>query len=187
MGYKKLIATPHINNLFPDNNPEKLLHSFYQIAQETNRSRFEVKLGIAAEYMLDSGFEKHLLARNLLTLDDRIVLIEFPTFQAPPNIEEVLFELQLAGYKPMLAHPERYSFFHSDLTKYEKLKELGCLFQLNLLSLAPNQNDHVRNSASKLLNCDWYEYVGTDIHSPDQLKYLSKIKLRHSFSNNELL
>ena len=187
MGYQKLIATPHINNQFPDNNPEKLVYSFYQIAQEASRSRIDVKLGIAAEYMLDSGFDKHLAARNLLTLDDKTVLIEFPTFQTPPNIEEVLFELQICGYKPLLAHPERYSFFHSDLSRYEKLKELGCLFQLNLLSFAPNQNDHIRNAASKLLNCDWYEYIGTDIHSPEQLKYLTKIRLRHTFSNNELL
>ena len=53
----------------------------------------------------------------------------------PENLYDIIFELNINGYKPILAHPERYNFYHSNFKEYYKLKKFGCAFQANLLSL----------------------------------------------------
>ena len=57
------------------------------------------------------------------------------SFIAPPqNLYEIIFEVKTNGYIPIIAHPERYAFFHNSFVDYYKLKKHGCLFQINLLS-----------------------------------------------------
>jgi tyrosine-protein phosphatase YwqE len=88
---------------------------------------------------------------------------------------ELLFEIQLAGYKPILAHPERYAFFHQNFKEYHKLKEVGCLFQLNLLSLSNYYGTDVQAILKKLLKENLIDFTGIDVHHMKHLNYLEKI------------
>jgi protein-tyrosine phosphatase len=113
-------------------------------------------------------------------------------FSAPINLYELLFKIQLKGYKPVLAHPERYNFYHTDFKSYYKLKQAGCLFQLNLLSLTDQYGKGVQKTSEKLLKENLYDFVGTDTHHQNHLALLPKIgtkktfaKIKHLLNNNK--
>jgi protein-tyrosine phosphatase len=113
-----------------------------------------------------------------LALKDKMVLVEMSYFQAPINLNEILFKLRTKGYKPVLAHPERYSFFHTkDLSKYQDLKNRGCLFQLNLLSLTPHYGQHVQKFAYKLLQNNMIDFIGSDTHRDQHVQKISSIQI----------
>ncbi len=82
----------------------------------------------------------------------------------PMQLYDIIFELQLAGYKPILAHPERYNFYHLNFDEYKKLKKAGCLFQLNLLSVTGYYGKPVFEAAKKLLENNMIDFTGSDTH-----------------------
>ena len=96
----------------------------------------DISISSAAEYMLDQQFSELLEEDDLLTLKDNFILVELSFFNAPFNLFDLLFQIQLKGYKPVLAHPERYNFYHNDFQSYYRLKSAGCLFQLNFPDLS---------------------------------------------------
>lgn len=175
-GIKNLITTPHVlGDVYP-NSSALILDKLALVKRELiNRGINDVKIKAAAEYMLDEQFCKRLEENDLLTLKDNIVLVEMSYFNAPYNLFEMIFDIQTKGYKPLLAHPERYNFYHNDFEMYYKLKKAGCLFQLNLLSLTEQYGKGVQSVAFKLIKENLYDYVGTDTHHKNHLKLLNKI------------
>jgi len=175
-GIKKFIATPHVMEGVWENTPaiiqQKLTATNNCLKEE---GLYDVTIGAAAEYMLDAHFEQLLKEKQLLTLKDNIVLVELSYQSAPLNLYDLLFKIQVAGYKPLLAHPERYSFFHNNYKEYQKLKAVGCLFQLNLLSLSNYYGRYVQQIAIKLLKDAMFDFVGTDTHHLRHLDFLKKI------------
>ena len=170
LGYKKLICTPHILSGVHDNTPETIMAA-YEIAKKALADAgVSVVLEFAAEYMIDDEFEKHVKANDkLLTFGDNYILIEMSYMAQPFNLYEVLFELQMRGYKPILAHPERYNFFHSDFEKFEELRDRGILFQLNLLSLSGYYGKEIKKIGEKLIDKKMVEFIGTDMHHTNHL------------------
>jgi len=147
-GIKNLITTPHVlGNIYP-NSSITIKEKLKEVQKELIKRKIEdVSLRAAVEYILDEEFCKWLENKDILTLKDNYILIEMSYFNPPIN----LFEIQLKGYKPILAHPERYNFYHNDLKNYYKLKKVGCLFQLNLLSLTERYGKNVQKISRKLI------------------------------------
>lgn len=172
LGYTKLIATPHIKKNFFENEPEPLSYIFRDFEKEVKKRKWPIELSLAAEYMIDEGFEAHL-NKGLLTLSENRVLIEMSFFQAYQGIEDLLFRIQLRGYQPVIAHPERYTYYFRKWDQLERFKEMGCLFQLNLPSLTGFYGKEVQNSAKRILSKGWYDFAGTDLHHPKQLSSLA--------------
>ena len=102
--------------------------------------------------------------QELLTLKDNYVLVEISYINAPIHLYDILFDLQVAGYKPVLAHPERYTFYHNNFNEYKKLKKAGCLFQLNLLSVVGYYGENVAKTAQKLLSQGLIDFASSDTH-----------------------
>ena len=176
IGVNKFIATPHIMNDYYPNTP-KTIHKALSILQERLQLEglINVQIKAAAEYMMDHSFIELLEKESLLTLKDNLVLVEMSYFQAPINLNEILFQLQTSSYKPILAHPERYVFFHSKkLEKFVDLKNRGCYFQLNFLSLAGHYGDNIQKTAFRLLEENMIDFIGTDTH---QLRHLDKLSM----------
>ncbi|MBX2872581.1 MAG: hypothetical protein KTR30_10790 [Saprospiraceae bacterium] len=171
MGFTKLIATPHIKKNFYENEPQELMYAFKDFEKEVKRRRWPVELSLAAEYMLDEGFEAHL-EKGLLTLSENMVLIEMSFFQAYQGIEDLLFKIQLKGYQPVIAHPERYIYYFRKIDQLQRFKEMGCFFQLNIPALTGFYGREVYASAKRILNKGWYNFAGTDLHSPRQISSL---------------
>ncbi|MBP6825715.1 MAG: hypothetical protein KA165_04050 [Saprospiraceae bacterium] len=184
LGYRKLIATPHIKNQY-ENDPKNLGKAFERFKKVVEKAGIEVELSLAAEYMLDEGFEKHLKSGPMLTLRDNYLLIELShhNIQILPVLQKTLFEITKEGYRPILAHPERYSYYFENFKTIEGLKETGCLFQLNAMSLAGYEGKEITKRARKLLDQEWYEFVGSDVHNSQQINYLKKVALTQEFQN----
>ena len=149
----------------------------------------DINIKAAAEYMLDEQFLE--LIENdqpLLTLNNNLVLVEMSYFSPPINLYDILFQLQLKGYKPVLAHPERYNTYHTKYNEFQKLKRAGCLFQLNLLSLTKHYGLGVQKTAEKLLKDNLYDFMGTDTHNNGHLELMKNItkekdKIKIFFNN----
>lgn len=182
LGISNFIATPHIMNDYYPNNRGTITQALEKlkqaIAKDVELKSKDIKLSAAAEYMMDQFFVELMDGERLLVLKDNYVLVEMSYFQAPINLKEILFKLQTHGYRPVLAHPERYAFYHSrDLRKYEELKDRGCKFQLNALSLSSHYGKNMQITASRLLERGMIDFIGSDTHRLQHLEKLQTITL----------
>lgn len=177
-GYEQLITTPHLMlDLYP-NNRQTIMRGYEKLARELEKRKIKIGLRAAAEYFLDDHFDS-LLQKDepLLTIKDNLVLVEFSFASAPLDYKEKLFNLQMKGYRPILAHPERYAYWHQHPEKYDELREAGCLFQINLLSLVGYYGKGVAQTAAKLVKQRQVELLGTDLHHHKHLMALSTQEL----------
>jgi tyrosine-protein phosphatase YwqE len=175
-GIKNFVTTPHVLGSVYPNSTETINSKLNEVNSELlKRNVTDITIRAAAEYMLDEEFSKRLDNNDILTIKDNFILVEMSYFSAPINLFEVLFEIQLKGYKPILAHPERYNFYHNDFQTFYKLKQAGCLFQLNLLSLTEQYGKNVQKISDKLLKENLYDFVGTDTHHHNHLELLKRI------------
>lgn len=174
LGITKFIATPHVMNDYYPNTPEKIEKAHNILKNELNIIDVKnIEIKVAAEYMMDQAFLELIKKERLLCLKENMVLVEMSYFQPPINFNEILFQLQTKQYKPILAHPERYAYFHSkSLEKYSDLKSRGCYFQLNILSLVGHYGRNMQEIAFRLLNEKMIDFLGTDTH---QMRHLDKL------------
>ena len=187
LGFEKAIATPHINcSTFP-NQPDDLIKCYYNVCQAVADSDLNIKLGLAAEYQLDDGFRNHLLQETLLTLNEKYLLIELPSYYLGNELKKFIFEIQIAGYIPVIAHPERYHYYKDQLDLCRELHEIGCMFQGNMLSFYGSYGKKIQRSARQILANGWMDFLATDIHTPPQLSVLSQVTVDGNFSNDTLL
>jgi tyrosine-protein phosphatase YwqE len=98
-----------------------------------------------------------------------------------PNFEKVVFDLRMLGLQPILAHPERYSYYHNQFSQYERFKELGCRLQVNLLSLSGVYGPHVKKTAEKLFKQQMVDFLGTDMHHDRHLSMLKNLATKQEF------
>ena len=191
-GTCQFITTPHIMQYVWDNTYEEIKLKEKETVLQLLKKDFNAPLKAAAEYLMDDHFVNLFQAGQLLTLTENYVLIEMSYLNPPIQLYSILFDLQVAGYVPVLTHPERYLFYHSNLNEYNKLKKAGCLFQLNLLSVVGYYGLGIRKIAEQLLKKGMYDYVGSDVHHhkhiaafnlPVYLKDLAPLK--EAISNND--
>lgn len=175
LGYKKLITTPHVNADIFRNTPGIIRAGQAELNAELKKQGIDIQLSAAAEYLIDDRFVQ-MLDRDepLLTLQDRLVLVEL-SFAVPAiNLKEILFNLQLKGYQPVLAHPERYLYFSAGKGWYDQLRDAGCLFQLNLLSFGGYYGPESRQLALYLVKKRYVDFLGTDLHHDKHLEMLQQ-------------
>jgi protein-tyrosine phosphatase len=192
IGFSQFTATPHIiKNIWDNTRPEieALAKNTITNLQDANAA---VPFRAAAEYMMEDSFSKLLETEPLLTIKDNFVLVEMSYINPPMQLYDILFEIRLAGYQPVLAHPERYLFYHSNFEEYKKLKKAGCLLQLNLLSTVGYYGSNVANAAQQLLEKGLIDCTGSDVHHENHVKSFHKktaVKateaLKEAIKNNE--
>lgn len=169
IGYRKLIMTPHIMGDFFKNTPEGIraaLSLLRTAAAEAGLS--DVELDCAAEYYLDEFLGRKLSdGTEMLTFGGtkRYLLFETSYMNEPLNLFETIFDMQGRGYQPVLAHPERYTYFYGRFAEVEKLRrDHGVLLQLNLNSLAGYYSPAAKKVAEQLIDAGLVDFVGTDTH-----------------------
>jgi len=164
-GLQKVITTPHIMNDLYRNTSEIIREGEKKVREAIQKAGIQIEFKAAAEYLLDDGFPRLVEKKDLLTISDNYLLVELPYFSPPVNLKEILFEVQLAGYRIILAHPERYAYWHSNFGKYEELYANGLFFQLNVISLSGNSSSKTRRLSQKLIDAEMIDFLGTDIHN----------------------
>lgn len=178
-GIKNFITTPHIMTNVWDNDSVSIQKKLSETIGLINSDLYE-SFNVGAEYMLDSHFLNRLNKEELLCIKGNHILVEMSYLNPPMHLYEILFEIQLAGYKPILAHPERYLFYAQNLKEFEKLKNSGFLFQLNLLSTVNYYGLSITKTADFLIANDFIDFVGSDIHHKNHIEAFSqKLKIKN--------
>ncbi|MDQ3072698.1 MAG: capsular biosynthesis protein, partial [Bacteroidota bacterium] len=170
LGYKKLIATPHIMGDFYFNTPEIIHAKAAELREKLSEKGIDMQIGAAAEYYLDEFFDQQLKSDNLLTFGDNYVLVETSYITPTNQFDDFIFKLQTGGYKPVLAHPERYLSMHNNWSQYDSLFDKGVLFQINISSLTGYYSPEVRLVAERLIKEGKVHFFGSDLHHTRHLK-----------------
>lgn len=191
LGFKKIIGTPHTYPGLYDNTNYSIEKSFKKLSSAYKNN---IQLNFASEYLITDSIITKAKNKDLLTIKKNYVLIEMSFISAPINLHDIIFKLQLYGYKPILAHPERYHFMFGNFENFKKLRRIGCEFQLNLFSTVNFYGNDVAKMSEKLLKNDMIDYVGSDIHSYNQINLFDKnlvieslSKLEESIERNNIL
>jgi len=164
LGYSKLITTPHIMSDYFRNTPEIIAEGLELVRAALKKENIPVEISAAAEYYIDDGFIRKLEVEPLLTIGDNYVLTEVSYINPPDNVEQVFFRLMVLGYKPILAHPERYPFWYRNLDQYRRFYEMGVTLQLNMNSLAGYYGPDAKAIGEKLIDMDIITALGSDMH-----------------------
>jgi protein-tyrosine phosphatase len=199
LGFQYIYTSPHIMGEGYKNTKSGLTEHFKNLQSDTRIQNLNLDLGIIAEYFLDEEFEKLLNNDELLTFGKKHILIETSMNYDFPFVKNYIYKLIKKGYNPILAHPERYKYIFSEkdyIDIYERYKDLGCEFQLNLFSLVGLYGDKIKSVAEDLIKNNMYDYVSSDIHKAGQLKlyeelnksiFLERLIKSGNLKNNELL
>lgn len=174
IGFKKFITTPHIMGDVWKNTPVEITKKLTSTISELKIPNISSRLKASAEYMIDSEFTDLYKSKSLLTLKDNYVLVEMSYLNPPIQLYDILFGLQVAGYHPVLAHPERYNFYQNSLAEYQKLKNAGCSFQLNMLSTTGYYGVNVARTTDLLLKNGLIDFIGSDVHHMRHLEFMHK-------------
>ncbi len=164
LGYSKLITTPHIMSDYFRNTPEIIYKGLEEVRAALKKENIPVEISAAAEYYIDDGFMRKIEEEKLMTFGDNYLLVEVSYINPPDNVREVLFRAQVLGYKPILAHPERYPFWYRTMDEYQRFHDMGVALQLNLNSLSGYYGPEAKKVAEKLIDMNIISALGTDMH-----------------------
>ena len=164
LGFSSIITTPHIKWDHYPNTTEIIQLGLKELQQGLQAAGIRMPIKAAAEYYLDDHFMELLNAKDLMPIHGNEVLIEFSFMAEPIQLSQTLFKVQTQGYKPIIAHPERYEYMHREPSAYNSLKDRGCYLQLNTLALTGYYGRGVKEAAEYMLANNLYDYCGTDTH-----------------------
>ena len=163
LGFSKLITSPHVMSDFYRNSSQTILEGLTDVRAELKSRNIDVDIEACAEYYIDYDFEQKIGKDKFLTFNDNYILIELSFVEVPRNLYEIIFKLQLEGYKVILAHPERYNYFEEK--DYLALVDRAVFFQINWLSIIGYYSPKVKDRAEYLISKDVVSFIGTDCHN----------------------
>lgn len=171
LGYRKVITTPHIMSDYYRNEPEQIKLTLAELNEQVAKEKIPVAIEAAAEYYLDEELMKKLEAReSLLTFGNSYLLFETNFLNEPYQLRDFIFKAITHGYKPILAHPERYEYM--TLEKAEELRDRGVLLQINIPSIIGYYSNPIQRMAIKLIEQGWVDFLGSDCHNHHYMNLL---------------
>lgn len=177
LGVQKFVATPHIMDNYYPNTHKTISQSLVTLKNELMKKGLtQISIDAAAEHMIDANFDMLLERSEVMPIRNEYLLVEMSYLQASINFEDAIQKIGSSKYFPILAHPERYNYLHKT-KKYEQYKQMGILFQLNMLSLGGYYGDSVRKCALQLLENNQIDFIASDVHRLQHINELKKIQL----------
>ena len=162
LGIQKIIATPHIMIDYYKNTPQTINAALEILKAELEKEQIDIVVEAAAEHYFDESFEDRVNKKELMTMGDNYVLFEFSFISMPPNVIPVVQKLKDLGYKPILAHPERYTYMEMD--QFKTLHDWGMSFQLNTISLTGYYGRDAKRLAESLVDQQLIDFISSDMH-----------------------
>lgn len=175
LGYKKIITTPHIMGDFYRNTPTTILGGLETVKEAMKAEDLTMEMGAAAEYYLDFDLERKLDTEKLLTFGNNYLLFEISYMNPPDSLFHVIFKMQTLGYKPVLAHPERYNFWHNEFEKYEAFIDKGVHLQLNINSLTGYYSMGTKKIAERMIDNKMITFLGSDCHHVGHVNLMKEV------------
>lgn len=176
IGFKKLITTPHIRMEVYANTPSIIQEKLVLVEEAIRQKGLQVEIKASAEYYIDDNFTELLQQENIIPFPQpKYILAEYPMIAPLMNYEQRIFEMTKRGYIPIIAHPERYRYWHTTPEFFHRIKDLGGLLQLNILAIEGYYGPDIKNCAKYLLKNNLYDLIGTDLHHERHLGRLKKL------------
>lgn len=175
LGYTKVITTPHVMNDFYRNEPVHISEKYNLLNTYLSEQQINIQLEVAAEYYLDESLMSRVAQNEtLLTFGSKYLLFETNFLTEPFQLKEFIFSATTLGYKPVLAHPERYQYLINNFEKVEDLKNRGVLFQINIPSIIGAYSQPIKKLAIQLIEKGWVDFLGSDCHNQIQMDTLKE-------------
>lgn len=174
LGYSKVITTPHIMGDTYKNGKHNILPGLETVRNALKEKGIDIGVDASAEYYIDADLEEKIRAKDMLPFSNNYILFEMPFVSEPTNLGNVIFELQLAGYKPIMAHVERYPFWFNDFNKIIDLRDKGVLLQMNISSLTGTYGPPTKKTAEKLIDEKMVDVLGSDCHHLGHIELLKR-------------
>ncbi len=165
MGVNRVILTSHVTAVTFENTRESLMDAFLKLQDAVTDAGLDIQLFLSAEYRMDEYFDKEYAADHLIPMPGNHILLENSFQQELMNLDDLLFDMQVKGYKTILAHPERYPYYSRRRKRYEQLHNAGAKFQVNILSFTGYFGEEARESALWFVRDGMIDYLGSDMHN----------------------
>lgn len=165
MGINRVILTSHVTAITFENTRETLTDAFMKLKDAVTDEGMDMELFLSAEYRMDEYFDKEYAADHLIPMPGNHILLENSFQQELMNLDDLLFDMQVKGYRTILAHPERYAYYSRRRKRYEQLHNAGARFQVNILSFTGYFGEEARDSALWFAHNGMIDYLGSDMHN----------------------
>lgn len=174
MGIERVMCTSHVTAETFENTRASLRAAGETLQKAIDEAGLGIEIHPTAEYRIDEYFEKEYAADDLLPMPGNYLLVENSFLQELISIDTLMFDLQCKGFHPILAHPERYTYYHERHDRYESLHSKGVKFQVNLLSLAGYYGHRVREQALWLIDHNLCDMLGSDMHGMEHARIIQE-------------
>lgn len=173
-GIDRIIATPHVaEDVFP-NTIDTITPAIDSLRHALDEAGIEVDLSHSAEFRIDDHALTQIATKTIPTMPGNRLLVENSFIQEPWNLDKTLFQLKVQGYRLILAHPERYAYYHGNRSRLSALHANGMDFQINVLSLAGYYGKEIKGMVEWLIDNNLVEYIGTDIHRQEHIEAIDR-------------
>ncbi|MDE6308856.1 MAG: hypothetical protein K2L81_01540 [Muribaculaceae bacterium] len=173
-GIRRIIATPHVTEEVFENSVSTIAPPLAQLKEALQRAGINVDIDHSAEYRLDDLFKKQFAAGECKPYPNDYLLVENSWIQEPWGLDETLFDIKVKRMSPILAHPERYTYYFDNRERLKKIHDDGTLFQVNLLSLAGHYGKDQRRQAEWLIENDLVDFLGSDLHNASHVESIER-------------
>lgn len=196
IGFNNIILTPHYikDTEYSSENEEKK-QKFEQLKLALKENNININIYLGNEIFINKEIDKLIKEEKISTLNNtKYILIELPFHNEIVNLEDIIHELKIKGYIPIIAHPERYTYLQKDHKEVDKLKEEGFLFQANYASILGYYGKESQKLLKYMLKKQYIDFFGTDVHKTaktfviDNFKKIEKhiIKITKNDYYNEI-
>jgi protein-tyrosine phosphatase len=165
-GTKEIVATPHYLLEYGETTIEEVKEYVKKINSILENEKIDVKVYSGQEVYYNEKIIEDYIEGNIGTINDsRYMLIEFSMHKFDKNIFDILYELQVRGIVPIIAHPERYKPIIEKTSLINDFVNEGYLFQVNSGSIEGKFGEKVKKTANILLDSNIYNFIGSDAHN----------------------
>ena len=182
VGFNNIIATPHFlrDTEYSAENDEKL-EKLAILKEAVKKHNIDINLYLGNEIYISEHIDEDIKSNKIYTLNNtKYILFELPFHNEILNLPDIVYELKINGYIPILAHPERYDFLKRNYKEVDKLKEEGLLFQCNYSSILEYYGKDAKKLFKYMLKKHYVDYLGTDIHHINKTFTLDNFdKIKH--------
>ena len=178
IGFNNIILTPHYidGSEYNSKNNEKL-SKLKELKEEIKKENIDINIYLGNEIFINNNIYELIKSKNIYTLNNtRYILVELPFHNQIVNLEDIIYELKIKGLIPIIAHPERYTYFQKNYKEVDRLKEEGFLFQANYSSILGYYGKDAQKLLKYMLKKQYIDYLGTDIHKTKKTYVIDNFK-----------
>lgn len=168
-GVEAIILTPHYRSGMFETSQEQVEKQFHKVWKLTRRSRSGMRVYLGCEYHTNRNMVADLNAEKRPTMaGSRYVLTEFSSMHGYETIRNQVYELIAAGYKPIVAHAERYPCLLKQPDLVRELIDLGAKLQITAGSILGHDGWRIKRFCWKLLKKKQVDYIASDMHDLEE-------------------